>query len=118
MVTTDLFPHNVSHGLLSPVPSCLCLTWSLTRHPPADALAPPLPPPLLLCAVFSTAGVFFVYDVSPFMVEVIPAERTPFSHLLIRLCAVAGGAFAVSGLVDSAVFYVSNRLRRQGLLGK
>ncbi len=59
-----------------------------------------------------------MYDVSPFMVEVIPGERPPISHLLIRLCAVAGGAFAVSGLVDSAVFYVSNRLRRYGLLGQ
>lgn len=59
-----------------------------------------------------------MYDVSPFMVEVIPAEDTPFSHLLIRLCAVAGGAFAVSGIVDSTVFYVSNRLRKHGLLGQ
>ncbi|CAN0202030.1 unnamed protein product [Ectocarpus sp. 12 AP-2014] len=63
-------------------------------------------------------GVFFVYDVSPFMVEVVPAEQPPFSHLLIRICAVAGGAFAISGIVDSAVFYVSNRLRRHGVLGK
>ncbi|CAN0190766.1 unnamed protein product [Scytosiphon promiscuus] len=63
-------------------------------------------------------GVFFVYDVSPFMVEVVPAEETPFSHLLIRLCAVAGGAFAVSGIVNSTVFHVSNRLRRHGLLGQ
>ncbi|CAM9204184.1 unnamed protein product [Sphacelaria rigidula] len=62
-------------------------------------------------------GVFFVYDVSPFMVEVIPSTRSPFSHLLIRLCAVAGGAFAVSALVDAAVFHVSNRLRRKSVLG-
>lgn len=83
-----------------------------------------LPPPHHSCRVFDSirfdwsTGVFFVYDVSPFMVEVIPAEETPFSHLMIRLCAVAGGAFAVSGIVDSAVFHASNRLRRHGLLGQ
>lgn len=73
---------------------------------------------LVPCFAVFQSGVFFVYDVSPFMVEVIPAEETPFSHLLIRLVAVAGGAFAVSGIVNSTVFHVSNRLRRHGLLGQ
>lgn len=63
------------------------------------------------------AGIFFVYDVSPFMVEVIPATRLPFSHLVTRLCAVAGGALAVSRIVDAAVHHVATR-RLKGLLGR
>ena len=35
-------------------------------------------------------GVFFVYDVSAFMVEVT-RHRIPFSHFLVRVCAVIGG---------------------------
>ncbi|CAM9197181.1 unnamed protein product [Choristocarpus tenellus] len=62
-------------------------------------------------------GVFFVYDVSPFMVEVRPSPSLPLSHLLIRLCAVAGGAFAVSSMLDGVLFYFSNRIKRKGLLG-
>lgn len=96
----------------------------MTIAPLADALPPPPSSPCAVCCValqwigsVSNTGVFFVYDVSPFMVEVIPADETPLSHLLLRLCAVAGGAFAVAGIVDSTVFYVSNRLRRHGLLG-
>jgi hypothetical protein len=42
-----------------------------------------------------------VYDLSAFMLEITPV-KTPFSHFLARLCAIAGGAFTVMGLLDSA----------------
>lgn len=64
------------------------------------------------------AGVFFVYDMSPFMVEVIPGTRPPFSHLLTRLCAVAGGALAVSGMLNFALFYMADRLGPKGVLAR
>jgi len=37
-------------------------------------------------------GVFFVYDLSAFMVEVT-RHRPPLSHFIVRLCAVVGGVF-------------------------
>ncbi|CAM9156123.1 unnamed protein product [Chrysoparadoxa australica] len=60
-------------------------------------------------------GVFFVYDVSPFMVEV--SQRPSYlSHFLIRLCAIAGGAYRVSSMADGAVYYVMNHMKTRGLL--
>ena len=45
-------------------------------------------------------GIFFVYDISPFMVEV---RRThmPLTHLLTRLVAIVGGVFSVLGIFDT-----------------
>lgn len=45
-------------------------------------------------------GIFFVYDLSPFLVQVSPAQ-TPLSHLVTRLLAIVGGVFCVMGLLDS-----------------
>jgi len=44
-------------------------------------------------------GVFWVYDVSAFMIEVSPVS-VPASHFLARLCAIAGGVFTLAGLVE------------------
>lgn len=46
-------------------------------------------------------GIFFVYDVSPFLVEVV-RSRVPFWHFFTRLCSTVGGVFAVLGVVDRA----------------
>jgi len=54
-------------------------------------------------------GVFWVYDLSAFMVE-ISYPSVPFTHFLARLCAVAGGVFTISGFLDS----VWARSRRGG----
>jgi hypothetical protein len=45
-------------------------------------------------------GIFFVYDLSPFMLQVSTAQ-IPLSHLITRLLAVVGGVFCVLGLLDS-----------------
>jgi hypothetical protein len=45
-------------------------------------------------------GIFFVYDLSPFMLQVSTAQ-VPLSHLLTRLLAIVGGVFCVLGLLDS-----------------
>ncbi|KAK9833853.1 hypothetical protein WJX74_007907 [Apatococcus lobatus] len=47
-------------------------------------------------------AVWFMYDMSPILVTVREA-RFSFGHLLVRLCAVIGGVFAVTGMTDRAV---------------
>lgn len=44
-------------------------------------------------------GVYFVYDLSPITVT-ITEKRRNFGHFLTRLCAVLGGTFAVTGMLD------------------
>ncbi|KAK9865559.1 hypothetical protein WJX84_003935 [Apatococcus fuscideae] len=47
-------------------------------------------------------AVWFMYDMSPILVTVHEA-RFSLGHLLVRLCAVIGGVFAVTGMTDRAV---------------
>lgn len=49
-------------------------------------------------------GVFFIYDLSPFNVEV-STVTTPFSHFVVKLCAIAGGVFSISRLLDNFFYY-------------
>ncbi|CAK9229104.1 unnamed protein product [Sphagnum troendelagicum] len=44
-------------------------------------------------------AVYFVYDLSPITVT-IKEHRRNFGHFLTRLCAVLGGTFAVTGMLD------------------
>ncbi|XP_021735343.1 endoplasmic reticulum-Golgi intermediate compartment protein 3-like [Chenopodium quinoa] len=44
-------------------------------------------------------AVYFLYDLSPITVT-IREERRSFLHFLTRLCAVLGGTFALTGLLD------------------
>lgn len=54
-------------------------------------------------------AVFFLYDLSPIMVR-ITEKRRNFFHFLTRLCAVVGGAFAVTGMVDRWVYHFAKQL--------
>jgi hypothetical protein len=47
---------------------------------------------------FSSAAVYFLYDLSPITVT-IKEERRNFLHFITRLCAVLGGTFAMTGLL-------------------
>lgn len=47
-------------------------------------------------------GVFFIYEIYPFSVEVAP-NSVPFTHLLIRLMATIGGVFTVVRWVDNLI---------------
>jgi len=61
-------------------------------------------------------GVFFFYDLSPIMVTV--AERkNSFLHFITGLCAIVGGVFTVTGIIDSFI-YQGQRLARKMQLGK
>ncbi|XP_028799239.1 endoplasmic reticulum-Golgi intermediate compartment protein 3 [Neltuma alba] len=44
-------------------------------------------------------AVYFLYDLSPITVT-IREERRSFLHFITRLCAVLGGTFALTGMLD------------------
>lgn len=44
-------------------------------------------------------AIYFLYDLSPIMVTVRDA-RGGLAHLLVRICAVVGGVFAITGMCD------------------
>lgn len=48
-------------------------------------------------------GVFFIYDIYPFAVE-ISHERVSFTHLIIRIMALVGGIYTIMGWVDGLLF--------------
>lgn len=50
-------------------------------------------------------GIFFVYELSPFMVTITEAH-IPLSHLITRLLAIVGGVFSVLAILDSILFRV------------
>jgi len=56
----------------------------------------------------SIPGVFFIYDLSPFMVKVTES-KIAFSQFLTSVCAIVGGVFTIAGIVDSVIYH-TNRL--------
>ena len=50
-------------------------------------------------------GIFFVYDLQPFMIYTTKSSM-PLTHLLTRLLAIVGGLFSVLGVLDSFLFRV------------
>jgi hypothetical protein len=57
-------------------------------------------------------GVFFIYEIYPFAVE-ISQNSIPFTHLLIRLIAIVGGVFTCASWLDAALC-ASDAGRRKG----
>ncbi|KAJ8770388.1 hypothetical protein K2173_015002 [Erythroxylum novogranatense] len=51
----------------------------------------------------SWPAVYFLYDLSPITVT-IKEERRSFLHFITRLCAVLGGTFALTGMLDRWMF--------------
>jgi len=54
-------------------------------------------------------GIFFVYDLTPFMIEASESDM-PFAHLVTKLCAIVGGVFTVIGVVDGLLYRLQNLL--------
>jgi hypothetical protein len=54
-------------------------------------------------------GIFFIYELSPFMIEA-SRMRMPLLHFLTKLCAIIGGVFTVLGVVDSVAFKLQSLL--------
>lgn len=48
-------------------------------------------------------GVFFMYEIYPFAVEISP-NRVPFTHLLIRLLATFGGVMTIARGLDALLY--------------
>lgn len=49
-------------------------------------------------------GVFFVYHMNPYMLQ-ISDERQSFFTFVVNLCAIVGGVFAISSLLDRISFH-------------
>ncbi|KAJ1411368.1 Endoplasmic reticulum vesicle transporter, C-terminal [Sesbania bispinosa] len=54
----------------------------------------------------SLPGVFFFYDLSPIKVT-FTEEHVSFLHFLTNVCAIVGGVFTVSGILDSFIYHGS-----------
>ncbi|XP_043690264.1 endoplasmic reticulum-Golgi intermediate compartment protein 3-like [Telopea speciosissima] len=56
-------------------------------------------------------AVYFLYDLSPITVT-IREERRSFLHFITRLCAVLGGTFALTGMLDRWMFRLLEALTK------
>lgn len=59
----------------------------------------------------SWPAVYFLYDLSPITVT-IKEERRSFLHFITRLCAVLGGTFALTGMLDRWMFRLLESLSK------
>mmetsp|Transcript_16450 Transcript_16450/g.32695 ORF Transcript_16450/g.32695 Transcript_16450/m.32695 type:complete len:472 (-) Transcript_16450:217-1632(-) len=82
MVEVEDHHHDLGHGEHAGVHTD---EMSHSKHKVASSILP---------------GVFFIYELYPFAVEV-STTRIPFSHFLIRAMAVVGGVLTLSSWVDS-----------------
>ncbi len=51
-------------------------------------------------------GVFFVYDISPFLLH-IKEKSMRFTEFFISCCAIVGGIVSIAGIVDSVIHYIA-----------
>ena len=63
------------------------------------------------------SGVFFFYDLSPIKVNIVE-RRDSVLGFTTNLCAIVGGVFAVSGILDATVYRGGKALRKKIDLGK
>ncbi|CAF4529171.1 unnamed protein product [Rotaria sp. Silwood2] len=62
-------------------------------------------------------GTFFTYEISAIMVKFVEKKRS-LSHFLTSLCAIIGGVFTVSSLIDAFIYRGSCLLHKKLDLGK
>jgi hypothetical protein len=60
-------------------------------------------------------GVFFIYEIYPFAVEVSPT-KVPFTHLLIRIMATVGGVFTIVRWADSFLYRALAKGKRGSII--
>ncbi|CAA2994484.1 endoplasmic reticulum-Golgi intermediate compartment 3-like [Olea europaea subsp. europaea] len=65
----------------------------------------------------SLPGVFFFYDLSPIKVT-FTEMHVSFLHFLTNLCAIIGGVFTVSGIIDSFVYHGQKAIKKKMEIGK
>jgi len=62
-------------------------------------------------------GVFFLYDLSPVKVK-YKEEKTSFLTFLTGVCAIVGGVYSLSGLLDASIYHGQQALKKKVDLGK
>ncbi|CAL0317875.1 unnamed protein product [Lupinus luteus] len=62
-------------------------------------------------------GVFFFYDLSPIKV-VSTLEHNSFLHFVTNVCAIVGGVFTVSGILDSFIYHGQKAIKKKMEIGK
>lgn len=62
-------------------------------------------------------GVFFFYDLSPIKVN-FDQTKTSFLHFLTNVCAIVGGVFTVSGIIDAFVYHGNKAIQKKRQLNK
>lgn len=65
----------------------------------------------------SLPGVYFFYDLSPIKVT-SKEEHSSFLHFMTNICAIVGGIFTVSGIIDSFVYHGHRAIKKKMELGK
>jgi len=65
----------------------------------------------------SLPGVFFFYEPSAVRLSV-RESRPPFLGFLANACAIVGGVFAVSGMLDAGVYHTQRVVKKKLELGK
>ncbi|KAK3423654.1 endoplasmic reticulum-Golgi intermediate compartment protein 3 [Eucalyptus grandis] len=65
----------------------------------------------------SLPGVFFFYDLSPIKVT-FTEEHVSFLHFLTNMCAIVGGVFTVSGILDSFIYHGQKAIKKKMEIGK
>ena len=62
-------------------------------------------------------GMFVFYDINPIQVRFEERKET-FTHFITSVCAIVGGVFTVSGIIDSFVYHGHKALKKKMELGK
>ncbi|XP_068658920.1 uncharacterized protein [Aristolochia californica] len=62
-------------------------------------------------------GIFFFYDFSPIKV-IFTEENVSLLHFLTNICAIIGGVFTVSGIVDALLYHGHRAIKKKMELGK
>ncbi|KAM7253155.1 hypothetical protein ACFE04_025773 [Oxalis oulophora] len=65
----------------------------------------------------SIPGVFFFYDLSPIKVT-FTEQHVSFLHFLTNVCAIVGGIFTVSGILDAFVYHGQKAIKKKMEIGK
>ena len=82
--------------------------FSVTRHSKVVSL---------LSGESGMPGVFFTYEIAPFMVKYSEKQKS-FGHFAAGLCAIIGGIFTVAGILDKLVYSSSKIIQKKIELGK
>lgn len=53
-------------------------------------------------------AIYFKFDISPITVKYW-RYKDDFSHFIVQICAIIGGVFAITGILDSLLYRFTNK---------